>query len=132
MATRYYTLSEANELVPWLKETFGRLASLTQRMGQGQRELLDVLRQSKRNGHSDTGAQIQEKRREIKAATEETNRMLREITDKGIEVRDVARGLVDFPSQRDGRDVYLCWTLRENQVKFWHETDAGFAGRQPL
>ena len=132
MATRYYTLNEANELVSWLKETFERLASLTQRMGQGQRELLDVLRQSKRNGHSDTGTQIQEKRREIKAATEETNRMLREITDKGIEVRDVARGLVDFPSQRDGRDVYLCWTLREDQVEFWHETDAGFAGRQPL
>ena len=42
------------------------------------------------------------------------------------------RGLVDFPSIRDGEEIYLCWKLDEQRVAWWHEPDAGFAGRQPL
>ncbi|HUX86133.1 MAG TPA: DUF2203 family protein [Chloroflexota bacterium] len=41
-------------------------------------------------------------------------------------------GLVDFPAERDGRVVYLCWRRGEDQIHYWHELDAGFAGRQPL
>ena len=55
-----------------------------------------------------------------------------EILDQGIIVRDVARGLVDFPSLRDDRDIYLCWIDGEEQVKYWHEIDQGFSQRQPI
>ena len=47
-------------------------------------------------------------------------------------VRDLERGLVDFPSVIDGREVYLCWLLDEPAVGHWHGVDAGFAGRRPL
>ena len=57
---------------------------------------------------------------------------VQEIFDKGIIVRDVDRGLVDFPTQREGREVFLCWVGGEETIDFWHETDRGFAHRQPL
>ena len=47
-------------------------------------------------------------------------------------MKGVEPGLVDFPSLREGREVYLCWREGEDQIDFWHEVDAGFAGRQPL
>jgi hypothetical protein len=49
-----------------------------------------------------------------------------------IVLRDADRGLVDFPSLRDGEEVYLCWQAGEPRVAWWHDPDAGFAGRQPL
>lgn len=60
-------------------------------------------------------------------------RGLSELEALGIQIKDYARGLIDFPSLRDGRVVLLCWQLGEGDVvEWWHETDAGFAGRQPL
>jgi hypothetical protein len=55
-----------------------------------------------------------------------------DILAEGIIVRDVATGLVDFPSQREGREVFLCWIRSEERIDFWHETNRGFAHRQPL
>jgi len=52
--------------------------------------------------------------------------------DRGIIVRDVAIGLVDFPSQREGREVYLCWIGGEERIDFWHETNRGFSHRERL
>ena len=49
-----------------------------------------------------------------------------------IVLRDPRQGLVDFPSIRDGVEIYLCWKLDEQRVEWWHEPEAGFAGRQPL
>src|SRR4051812_23170625 len=51
---------------------------------------------------------------------------------RGIVVRDLDSGLIDFPSLRDGREVYLCWIDGEQDIGFWHELDAGYAGRQAL
>jgi hypothetical protein len=47
-------------------------------------------------------------------------------------LRDLDRGLVDFPSVREGREVYLCWTEDEQEIGYWHDLEDGFAGRQPL
>jgi hypothetical protein len=54
-----------------------------------------------------------------------------ELTKLGVELRGVD-GLCDFPSLREGREVFLCWRLGEPEVMFWHDVDAGFAGRQPI
>jgi hypothetical protein len=54
------------------------------------------------------------------------------LEDEEIVVRDLERGLIDFPAVRDGREVYLCWLCGEPQISHWHEPDAGFAGRRPL
>lgn len=55
-----------------------------------------------------------------------------EIQETGCVVKDVDEGLVDFPTLRDGREVYLCWKLGEKRIEYWHGMDEGFAGRKPL
>lgn len=56
-----------------------------------------------------------------------------ELEALGVQLKDYARGLIDFPSLRDGRVVLLCWQLGEgDQIEWWHDVEAGFAGRQPL
>jgi hypothetical protein len=56
-----------------------------------------------------------------------------ELEALGVQIKDYARGLIDFPSLRDGRVVLLCWQLGEgDQIEWWHDVEAGFAGRQPL
>jgi hypothetical protein len=57
---------------------------------------------------------------------------LAELQEQEIVLRDLDRGLVDFPALRDGREVYLCWIEGEDEIGFWHDLDAGYGGRQPL
>ena len=57
---------------------------------------------------------------------------LHELQEMGVILRDLDRGLADFPSLRDGREIYLCWEEGEDEVRYWHEPDAGFDGRRPL
>ena len=57
---------------------------------------------------------------------------LAELEAMEIVLRDLERGLVDFPALREGREVYLCWVEGEDEIGFWHELDAGFVGRQPI
>lgn len=56
-----------------------------------------------------------------------------ELESLGVQLKDYANGLIDFPSMRDGRVVLLCWKADEgDRVEWWHDVEAGFAGRQPL
>ena len=55
-----------------------------------------------------------------------------EFAERDIVLRDLDRGLIDFPAVREGREVYLCWVDGEDDIAFWHDLDAGYAGRQPL
>jgi hypothetical protein len=70
--------------------------------------------------------------REWRQASSTASRHLRWFADKQIVVRDIERGLVDFPATREGQKIFLCWRLGEDSVAFWHGTNQGFAGRQPL
>jgi hypothetical protein len=58
--------------------------------------------------------------------------MLGTLEDAGIVLRDIDRGLVDFPAVLEGQEVYLCWELGEDEVDHWHDLDSGYRGRQPL
>jgi hypothetical protein len=63
----------------------------------------------------------------------ELSRAAGELEAVDIVLRDVDRGLIDFPAMRDGAEVYLCWLIDEEEsIRFWHDPDAGFAGRRPL
>ena len=70
--------------------------------------------------------------REAKTLGTELEGYIAELADLGIEMKGLDVGLVDFPGSLDGRPVWLCWRLGEPSVQYWHELDAGFAGRQPL
>jgi hypothetical protein len=70
--------------------------------------------------------------REAQLLARELDGYQRELEALGIQLKDRRLGLVDFPSEMSGRHVLLCWRLGEPEVQFWHEVDAGYAGRQPL
>ena len=70
--------------------------------------------------------------RNVGEAFLEVRRGLAELEKLGVVIKDLDRGLIDFPAIRDGREVYLCWQLDEDEIGFWHDIDAGFGGREPL
>jgi hypothetical protein len=73
---------------------------------------------------------------ELEDKIHNTRDRLRELVDElagiGVELKDLEAGLLDFPAQVDGRDIYLCWKLGESAVGYWHDCSAGFAGRRPI
>ncbi len=132
MRHRLFTPEEANELVPFLKDAFQRLAPAQEELTTIQERLLGLQRQRRSNGSSSSESESSRLQGEMDRLVRGLEETLEEITDRGIIVRDVASGLVDFPSLREGREVYLCWISGEDQIEYWHETDRGFAHRQPL
>jgi len=70
--------------------------------------------------------------REVQALAQEIDGYLRELAELGVQCKDPGLGLVDFPGEVDGRQVYLCWRFGEPAVEYWHDLNAGYAGRQRL
>ena len=70
--------------------------------------------------------------REVQRLAAEIDSFVRELSDLDVECKSMENGLIDFPAERDGRVVYLCWRHGEMRVTHWHDVDAGFSGRQPL
>ena len=132
MQERTFTLDEANGLVPWLEERFEAMAPLRAELVRQQETLLSLLRRRRSNGHSSSEEEISETQRIVSQLTQRLQEAVSEITDRGILVRDIGRGLVDFPSNRGGNAVYLCWQRGEPSIDWWHPTDTGFSGRRRL
>ena len=63
---------------------------------------------------------------------EKLDTLVHRILETGAQIKDINSGLLDFSALRDGREVYLCWKYGEGDIAFWHEVDAGFAGRQSI
>jgi hypothetical protein len=121
---RHYTLEEATGQLPWLAERLAAMRAARERLtdADARRALAGG---SSGNGGGTLGRRVGEAFLELQSAVAELER-------REIVLRDLDRGLVDFPAIRDGREVYLCWIDDEPSIAFWHELDAGFAGRQAL
>jgi hypothetical protein len=124
---RHYTLEQAMavrgwvaERVSWVRAARARLAA----MGSRAAEAIAAL--DLESGGAYPG-------REVARCLVELSRAAGELEAVDIVLRDVDRGLIDFPAIRDGAEVYLCWLVDEEEsIGFWHDPDAGFAGRRPL
>ena len=132
MERRQFTLDEANALVPWLEETYQRLANMRREQTDAQSRLDELLEHRGSNGSSSSNETMQQAQGNVDRLARLMEEGFQDILAEGIIVRDVATGLVDFPSQREGREVFLCWIRGEEPIDFWHETIRGFAHRQPL
>ncbi|TMC48313.1 MAG: DUF2203 family protein [Chloroflexi bacterium] len=121
---RLFTREEAEVLIP-------RLCTLLEGLVEVSRQLADpeLLRTARTGAAGNGGGRAA---RQLLEGGDRFNRIVGEIEDLGIVVRDPSTGLVDFPAERDGRPVYLCWRLGEAAVGFWHDRDTGYMGRQPL
>ena len=126
---KLFDLDEANAVVPLLEALVARL----------QRGALDLQEEMTRLAAEigvavgDLSAEdLVRQRPAARVLIEELDGIVREIEASGAHLKDVQLGLVDFPAEREGEIVYLCWQSGEPEVAFWHRTDEGFAGRQPL
>jgi len=123
---RHYTVDQANAARPWvarrvqwIRDGHAGLIGLGER-GRAAVAALDPAVGGSYPGH------------EVARCLAQIGRAVAELDAVDIVLRDVARGLVDFPAIRDDEEIYLCWLLDEDEVRFWHDPDAGFAGRRPL
>jgi hypothetical protein len=121
---RHYTLEEASELLPRVAELVERMRAARNRLGDREaREALSAAAPT--DGGGSPGRTVSQGFLELR------NSMM-EMRELDVVLRDLDRGLLDFPSLREGREVYLCWQEGEDAIRFWHEPDAGFGGRRPL
>ncbi|NQW24648.1 MAG: DUF2203 domain-containing protein [SAR202 cluster bacterium] len=132
METDQFTLEEANALVPWLAEIFDRLRPGRQEYLALQNRLDELLQHPSETDAPTSNEELTQARASVNRLARQIDEGVEEILDRGIIVRNVEQGLVDFPSQRDGREIHLCWIRGEDQIRFWHDTDRGFAHREPL
>ena len=123
---KYFTVEEANRLIPQIK-------AIVEQLRQGRRRLLNhrptaevVARKAAANGGGNEAVTY------LSDYSQTFGRGLAELQAMGVLLKDVERGLIDFPHWREGREVYLCWEYGEERIDFWHETDSGYSGRQPL
>ncbi|MFQ5990503.1 MAG: DUF2203 domain-containing protein [Candidatus Methylomirabilales bacterium] len=132
MAKRYFTIEEANALLPELRVILEDLGARRQELEERQQALEGIRQQAGGNGHRLAGEEFQRLKREAEFILEECNTAIKKIEALGCLLKDLHLGLVDFPSMRDGREVLLCWKPDEAEVGYWHGLTEGFAGRKPI
>ena len=124
---RHYTLEQAMAVRGWVAERVRLVREAQARLmalGSAATDAIDALEQE--SGGAYPG-------RDVARGLVEISRAVGELDAVEIVVRDVDRGLIDFPAMRDGVEVDLCWLVDdEESIGFWHEPEAGFAGRRPL
>lgn len=119
---RVYTVEEADAMLPELQETLERMREARRVIVRSGERVRGAIAG---NGGGSEGREHMDALSTLRAGVEN-------LSDRGIVVRDVEAGLLDFPCLRDGRPAFLCWRLGEEHVGFWHPPDTGFAGRRPL
>lgn len=124
---KLFTVEEANALLPSVREILQRIQRSRRRLGAYRRDAKLAAEGAEQGGGGmANGAHY---------ATLLTNftEEMSELEDLGVQLKDFDRGLIDFPSLRDGRVVLLCWQLGEgDELEWWHDMDTGFGGRTPL
>jgi hypothetical protein len=122
---RYYTPVEANNLLEIVRPMVGELVKIGERIRAHQPEIWSVVEKSAGNGGNPALSKML-------PDFDRLDTILHRLQDMDIEVKDLASGLIDFPAVRDGTVVCLCWKYGEGSIQFWHEIEAGFAGRRPI
>jgi hypothetical protein len=121
---RHYTVEEANSLLPRMKPLLRKLRDAKDLLTDS--EAHEVLSDAApTNGGGEPGRQVGEAFLEVRG-------LLGTLEEAGIVVRDIDRGLIDFPAIRGGEEVYLCWELGEDAVGHWHDLESGYRGRREL
>ncbi|HZS36207.1 MAG TPA: DUF2203 domain-containing protein [Polyangia bacterium] len=131
---RYFTIEEANSLIPALEIHFSKVMQLRAqlRVGYDQLEKLGAPPTVETLDLDSGPPDVQRARGRFRGLMEALTEELNAIEQTGVQVKDLDIGLCDFLGQREGREVWLCWQYGEKQVGFWHDLESGFAGRQPL
>ncbi len=122
---RYFTLQEANETLNIIRSLMEEIQHIRRKIQGEQPDVWPAVAKSAGNGGNRALSDMVQDFERLDA-------LIHRIQATDVLVKDVNQGLLDFPALRDGREVYLCWQYGEGEIAFWHEIEAGFAGRQPI
>ena len=122
---KLFTVEEANATLPQLRKLLTDLDRLKISLREMAPDAQTASEKASEGGGTHRGVEYA---RAVASFLEVTQ----EVLGLGVEIKDFERGLCDFPHLRDGKVVYLCWQRNESRVEWWHDVEAGFAGRQPI
>ena len=124
MTDRLFDKAAADDLLPRLRQLITRVQELaaSEALTTARQRIGEIGRSNGHTNHSDG----------VMQQVELLQSVLDEIEAMGVILRDPDTGLCDFPAERDGAEIYLCWRLDEDEVGWWHPRDTGIAGRAPL
>ena len=120
---RYFGIDEANELVADVRPVLEALRDDRERVAEIQAVL---QRERENNGSAEHAEQLAEHEQEIREIVRRMQAAVIQIDDWGITLREISTGLIDFPALANGRPIWLCWRLGEDDIGWWHETNVGF------
>lgn len=121
---KHYTRDEARDLLPEIREWLQKLRVLRQELSELDKRIAHLLQEGNDVGGDSVNTWV-------KRVTE-TKRLLTEFARREIQIKDLERGLIDFPAIIGNREVFLCWEEDEEDIEFWHDLDTGYAGRERL
>ncbi len=131
---QYFTVEEANQRLPLIKRVVRDIVALYEDVHERRRRLEEI--QFRQTGSEDGASiyreEVGEIEKELKRDVERLDEFVAELKSLNVLLKDAVTGVVDFPARIDGREVCLCWKPGEEEIGYWHEADAGFAGRQSL
>ena len=122
--SKHYSRDEARALLPQVRKWLQRLSQLRRDFEQGEERLKSLRAAAGDLGGGPVNRWVR--------TMAEIKEVLLEFHQRQIQVKDLDRGLVDFPALIGGKEVFLCWEKDEEDIEFWHDLDAGYAGRERL
>ena len=126
---RLFTVAQANGVVSVIEPLLARMTTAASRLVQAKTRHDELTEAMRANGHGEEALTLQA---EIEALVGELQEVVGTCEEAGVEVKDFEHGIVDFPARYQGRFIMLCYRPGEGRIRFWHEVDDGFAGRQPI
>ena len=125
MQPHYFTLEEANSALQIIRPLIQEILAIRDDILKRRPEIWPVIERSAGNGGNATLSKVADD-------FDKLDRLVHRVLETGVQVKDINTGLLDFPAWRVDHEVYLCWKYGEDKIGYWHEIDAGFAGRQPI
>jgi hypothetical protein len=129
---RYFTPEEVNEALRQVRPLTEQLVAHRRALVEAQARRAELAGQIAGNGGGIPPQSLADANEELEREAEALADCIGEIAELGGQVKDLDRGLVDFPARHGADEVLLCWQLGEDEVAHWHGADEGFAGRRPL
>lgn len=130
--TSYYDIGAANEQVERLRPLLLALREDRDAVAAAQQRLRALQSMGAAGQSADGEAARESEQERLTTLVRRMEASVQRIDAWGITLRDIGSGLVDFPALANGRPIWLCWRLGEGDIAYWHELQAGLAGRRPL
>jgi hypothetical protein len=129
---RHFTPEEANAALAEVRPLVERMVALRREHVAALARQEELDGRIRGNGGGIPPAELADTAAEVDREARALARVIDELVERGVEVKDIDEGLVDFPALRDGETVLLCWKLGEDAIRYWHTVDDGFACRRAL